>query len=88
MPAAVALRHSDCDTKVWPQMAKDAIETAWRCVARISELVKADVPSGRGSSGGVPGPLFIIRMVLDTVSMTLETMVGSQLSATASECVL
>ena len=47
-------KHSDCDTEVWPQMATDVIETAWRCVARISELVSADVPSGRGSSGGIP----------------------------------
>ena len=46
-------------------MATDAIETAWRCVARISELVNADVPSGGGSSGGIPG----------TASATVETAV-------------
>ncbi len=59
-------------------MATDAIETAWRCVARISELVNADVPSGGGSSGGIPGFLFIRHMVLDTAGTTLRTTVESQ----------
>jgi hypothetical protein len=69
-------------------MAKDAIETALRCVARISEMVKADVPSGRGSSGGIPGSLFIKHMVLDTANTTPKTTVESQLSAAVSEGVL
>lgn len=60
-------------------MATDAIETAWRCVARISELVNADVPSGGGSSGGIPGSLFIRHMVLDTLSPGAEIQAESQL---------
>ena len=44
-------------------------------------------PAGQGGQPGQGGrfPLFVIHMVLDTVSMTLETTVGSQLSATVSE---
>jgi hypothetical protein len=54
-------------------------------MARISELVNADVPSGRGSSEGIPGSLFVKHMVLDTANLTVEMAGGSQLSATVSE---
>jgi hypothetical protein len=65
-------KQSDCDAKVAPQLATDAIETAWRCRARFSELVNADVPSGRGSSEGIPGSLLIKQMVLSTVSPAIK----------------